>query len=161
MIAIYPGSFDPMTRGHSAVVRRAARLFSHLQVVVAVHPSKSGSLAMEDRIIIIRDSIRGLPNVSVGSTDGFVVDHARAIGATVMVRGIRDEADAVDELGLAKINDRLAPEIITLFLPPERGLEEVRSTEIKRRIRNGADLGEDCSPAAVARLREVLGRESG
>src|SRR5687767_10019493 len=93
-IAVYAGTFDPPTEGHVTVVRQAARLFAHVRVLIAVHPSKKPLFEIDERVAMLREVLGDMPTVSVGATTGLVVDHARHIGATHLVRGLRDAADA-------------------------------------------------------------------
>ncbi len=99
-IAVYPGSFDPVTLGHLSVIRQAARLYPHVVVLVAINPEKRGLFSIEERVLLVRDSVKRFPNVSVDATEGLVVDYAREIGATVLVRGLRG----------ASVRSRMAPE---------------------------------------------------
>jgi pantetheine-phosphate adenylyltransferase len=156
MIAVYAGTFDPPTAGHLSVVRQAARLYSHLVVLVAINPDKSTLFTPEERMTMLRDEAALLPNVLVSSTTGLVVEHARAIGASVLIRGIRGASDAHFETELAHANRGLAPEIVTIFLPAFATLAEVSSSELKRRTLAGLDVSSYCTPSVAERLRERL-----
>jgi pantetheine-phosphate adenylyltransferase len=156
MIAVYAGTFDPPTAGHLSVVRQAARLYSHLVVLVAVNPDKATLFSPDERMAMLREEAALLPNVLVSSTSGLVVEHARAIGASVLIRGIRGASDAHFETELAHANRGLAPEIVTIFLPAFAALADVSSSELKRRTLAGLDVSSYCSPAVAERLRERL-----
>ncbi|MBZ4329980.1 pantetheine-phosphate adenylyltransferase [Corallococcus interemptor] len=155
-IALYAGSFDPVTAGHLSVVRQAARLFSHVVVVVAVNPNKRTLLTAEERMALIREAVAKHPNVSVTSTEGLIVELAREIGASVLLRGVRGATDAQFETELAQMNRALAPELSTLFLPAEAHLAEVSSSALKERLTRGEDVSAYCPPAVAAKLRERL-----
>ncbi len=155
-IAIYAGSFDPVTAGHLSVVRQAARLFSHVVVVVAVNPSKRTLLTAEERVALLREAVAKHPNVSVTATEGLIVELAREIGASVLLRGVRGATDAQFETELAQMNRALAPELSTLFLPAEAHLAEVSSSALKERLTRGEDVSAYCPPAVAAKLRERL-----
>ncbi len=158
-IAVYPGSFDPVTLGHLSVIRQAARLYPHVVVLVAVNPEKRGLFSLEERVSLVRDSVKRFPNVSVDATEGLVVDYAREIGATVLVRGLRGASDADAETTLAHHNRQLAPEIATVLLPAAPELADVSSSRLKELARTGADLSPWCPTHVAERLRSRLAHE--
>ncbi|MDQ3035385.1 MAG: pantetheine-phosphate adenylyltransferase [Myxococcota bacterium] len=151
-IAVYAGTFDPLTEGHVSVIRQAARLFSHVRVLVAVHPTKEPLFTAQERVEMIREALAIMPTVSVAWTAELVVEHARAIAATHLVRGLRNAADAGWETELAKQNREIAPDIATIMLPAEPHLASVSSSELKARWSRGEDIGPWCPPAIAARL---------
>ncbi|NMO13748.1 pantetheine-phosphate adenylyltransferase [Pyxidicoccus fallax] len=155
-IAVYAGSFDPVTAGHLSVVRQAARLFSHVVIIVAVNPNKQYLLSTDERMGLLREAVRKHPNVTVAATEGLIVDYARDIGASVLLRGVRGATDAQFETELARNNRVLAPELSTLFLPAEAHLAEVSSSGLKERVARGEDVSAFCPPAVAAKLRERL-----
>jgi len=155
-IAVYAGSFDPITLGHASVVRRAARLFSHVRVLVAVNPDKQTLFSETERVALARELVAAMPNVSVDATTGLVVDYARAIGASYLVRGLRGAADAAPETELARANSALAPELLTLLIPAEPGLSEVSSSELKSLARVGGDLSRFAPASVVVELERRL-----
>lgn len=152
-IAVYAGSFDPITAGHLSVVRHAARLFAHLRVLVACNPDKAGLFTPVERTEMVAQAVRRLPNVSVDQTEGLVVEYARSIGASFLVRGIRGASDAAFETDLAQANRKLAPEIDTILLPAEAELAAVSSSGLKDRARRGETLAPYCSDEVAERLR--------
>ena len=158
-IAVYAGSFDPVTAGHLSVVRQAARLFGHV-VVVAVNPEKRSLLPVAERLELLREAVALHPNVTVASTEGLIVDYARAIGASVLLRGVRGATDAQFETQLAQTNRALAPDLATLFLPAESHLAEVSSSRLKEKLARGEDVSAFCPPAVAARLRQRLHADS-
>jgi pantetheine-phosphate adenylyltransferase len=155
-IAVYAGSFDPVTAGHLSVIRQAARLFGHVVVVVAINPEKHTLLTVAERVELLRDVVALHPNVTVASTEGLIVDYARAIGASVLLRGVRGATDAQFETSLAQANRALAPDLSTLFLPAEAHLAEVSSSRLKERLAHGEDVSDFCPPAVAAKLRQRL-----
>lgn len=156
-IAVYAGSFDPVTAGHLSVVRHAAALFDHVRVLVAVNPDKQTLFTPEERVGLIRATVARMPNVSVDFTDGLVVVYAHEIGATVLVRGVRGMTDAGQELALAEMNHALDQSVATVLLPSDPALSGISSSELKARASRGEDVGAFC-PAEVANvLRRKLG----
>ena len=120
-IAIFPGSFDPFTLGHQSVVEDGLKLFERIVVGVGVNPSKSGLLAPSRRLQLIADLYRGEPRVEVKEYDGLTVDFARRVGATYILRGLRNGVDFEFERNMMQINRMLYPDLMTvvLFTPPE------------------------------------------
>lgn len=155
-IAVYAGTFDPVTVGHLSVLRQAIRLSAHVVVLVAQNPDKWPLFTVEERVEMLREALSMHPNVSVASTAGMVVDYARLIGATVLIRGIRSGSDAEFEMRLAGDNRRLAPEIATVLLPAEASVADVSSSRLKERWREGDDVSSLCPPAVAARLATRL-----
>ncbi len=155
-IAIYAGSFDPITTGHLGIIRRAARLFDHLRVLVAVNPHKAGLFDLDERLALVRAVIAPFPQVSADATEGYVVEYARSIGAACLVRGVRGAEDADAETRLARLNEALAPELPTLLIPAESAWVGVSSSDLKARARAGDSLDGLCPPAVAARLRARL-----
>lgn len=159
-IAVYAGSFDPVTAGHLSVVRQAARLFGHVVVVVAINPEKRTLFTVAERMELLREVVSLHPNVTVASTEGLIVDYARAIGASVLLRGVRGATDAQFETTLAQANRALAPDLATLFLPAESHLAEVSSSRLKEKLARGEDVSDFCPPAVAAKLRLRLSPSS-
>jgi pantetheine-phosphate adenylyltransferase len=153
-IALYAGTFDPMTRGHLSVIERAARLFDQALVVVAVNPNKQPLFSVGERIDMIREVVARWPNVDCTSTDGYVVELARERGAKYLVRGVRGCTDVESEIALANMNHELAPEIETVFVPAHPELSEVSSSRLKDLIRGGGDISRYCPPEIAPRLRQ-------
>lgn len=156
-IAVYAGTFDPITLGHLSVIRKAASIFSHVRVLVAVNPSKNPMFSGKERIEMISDVTRKMPQVSVDFTEKYVVEYAREIGARFLVRGIRNATDAEFETTLAAENHKLAPEIETVLLPADPKFSLVSSSELKRRIKANEDVSDACPPdlKTVLQLRSL------
>ena len=152
-LAIYAGTFDPVTRGHLSVIERAARLFDALWVVVAVNPQKRPLFEADERVAMLEEVTARWPNVHCARTGGYVVELARAQGAHYLVRGVRGVTDIEGEIALANLNRVLAPEIETVFVPADPELSEVSSSRLKELARAGADLSRICPPQLIERLR--------
>lgn len=157
-IAVYAGSFDPVTRGHLSVVERAARTFDLLFVVVADNPAKRSLLTAGERVSLLHECSCQLENVEVAQTDGLVVELARQVNARFLVRGVRGVTDIEAEISLANVNHQLAPEITTFFVPADPALSEVSSSRLKQLAEAGADLSELCTPNVARALSAKLAR---
>ena len=113
--ALYPGTFDPPTNGHIDLIQRGSKLFEHLTVAILKNPIKNPLFTVDERVEMLRESTAALGNVSVATFDGLMVDFARQLGATAVLRGIRAISDYEHEFQMALMNRRLAPEIETVF----------------------------------------------
>jgi pantetheine-phosphate adenylyltransferase len=151
-LAVYAGTFDPITCGHLSVIARCAGLFERTVVLIAVNPAKSPLFSLVDRLAMIRESTLGWSTVSADASEGLVVAYARAHGACALIRGIRGATDAAYETELAHLNFSLAPEITTLFVPSNPELSEVSSSRLKELARQGADLARYAPPPVLQRL---------
>ena len=130
--AVYAGSFDPPTTGHLWMIRQGAELFDKLQVAVGVNPDKRSMFEVADRLQMLREISKDLPNVTVASfTNQFLVRYAQSIGARFILRGIRGPADFEFERAMRNINADHAPDISTVFLMPPREIAEVSSSFVK------------------------------
>jgi pantetheine-phosphate adenylyltransferase len=148
--AIYAGTFDPMTLGHLDVVERAAKIFPELIVAVAAVTGKNVLFSQDERVALVREAVKQLPNVKVTSFDGLLVEYARSQGAAVLIRGLRAFSDFEYEFQMALTNRRLAPDIETLFLMPKQDYSFLSSTNVKQVASLGGNVDEFV-PAAVAR----------
>lgn len=155
-LAVYAGTFDPVTLGHLSVVERCTRLFARTWVVVAVNPSKEPLFSAQERVSMLRQVTCQWPNVEITSTTGYVVELARELGARYLVRGVRGVTDTESELGLARLNRQLAPEIETLFVPAHPDLSEVSSSRLKELLQQGQDISPYCPPLVARCLHERL-----
>ena len=159
-VAIYAGTFDPVTGGHLSVIGRAAALFDRLIVVVAVNPEKQPLFSAEERVEMIREVAAPWPNVEATSTQGFVVELAHERGARYLVRGVRSATDVEGEISLANMNHALAPDVETVFIPAHPELSEVSSSKLKELFVAGADVSRYCPPLVLARLEERTRRRA-
>lgn len=152
VIAIVPGSFDPLTNGHLDLIQRAARLFSGVVVAVLTNADKQALFTVEERLGMIREATAGIPNVEVDSFEGLLVEYAAGKGANVLLRGLRSVADYEMEREMAALNRALRPGIETVCLmAAERNLH-VSS----RRVKEIAGLGGDVSTFVPAFISELL-----
>lgn len=139
MKAVCCGSFDPITKGHEDIVRRAATLFDEVVVVVARNPDKNYFYSEDARVRFCEKTFADLNNVSVVLWDGIVAEYARSVGAQVLVKGIRGVADLEYETHLAEINRMIVPELETVYLPARPDLAAISSTYARAFIRSGRD----------------------
>jgi pantetheine-phosphate adenylyltransferase len=155
-IALFPGSFDPVTRGHLDVIARAAGLFDRLVVAVLMNPEKRPLLPEEDRVALIVREVRRLRNVEVRSFGGLVVDLAARIGAGWIVRGVRSADDLAFELPMA-LSNRLCGRrpVETLFLPARAEHGFISSRLVRDIAREGGDLDAFVTPAVARKLRSL------
>lgn len=157
-IAVYAGTFDPVTAGHLSVIERAVRMFDQVIVVVAIHPTKAPLFSEGERLEMLREAVRHLgATITCESTMGYVVAFARARDAGFLIRGLRGTPDAEYETALAHANHALAPEIETVFLPARPDLAEVSSSRLKELVAAGADVARFCPRGVLSRLRARLG----
>lgn len=145
--ALLPGSYDPLTNGHLDVVRRAAVLYDRTVVAVVHNPEKTGMLPVAARVRVIEESVADLPGVEVSAHTGLLVDVARAVGADVVVKGIRSETDYAYEQPMAAMNRHLSG-IETLLLPASGEVAHVSSTLVRQISAGGGDVS-DLVPAPV------------
>lgn len=140
--AIYPGTFDPITHGHSDLVQRAARLFDKVIVAVAANPTKRPAFELDERIRLAQLVLSGLPNVEVCGFDTLLADYAKARDAQVILRGLRAVSDFEHEFQLAGMNRRLAPTVETLFLTPAEQYAYISSSLVREIAALGGDVSE-------------------
>ncbi|MCL2539244.1 MAG: pantetheine-phosphate adenylyltransferase [Oscillospiraceae bacterium] len=151
-IAVYPGSFDPVTRGHFDIIERASRLFDRLVVVVLVNPDKRPVFSAEERVLFIERITAGIENVEVDSFDGLLADYFKEKGATAVVKGLRAMSDFEYEFQMALINKQINPEMETLFLNTS-GEYMYLSSSIVRQL---ASFGGDVSSFIPAEIRDEI-----
>ena len=160
-VAVYAGTFDPITLGHLSVIERSVEIFERTVVLVAINPGKTPLFSGDERLDFIRDATRRLSSVEAASTTGLVVDFARSIGARFLVRGIRGASDADYEAELARQNRELASEIQSIFLPADRELSAVSSSGLKELARAGRDVSAYCTPLVARSLGAQLRASKG
>ncbi len=151
-LAIYPGTFDPITNGHIDVVQRATRLFSRVIVLVARNPSKAPLFTDGERITMIREVFRGNRNVEVDGFDGLLVHYVRRKKARVVIRGLRAVSDFEYEFQMALTNRKLAPAIDTVFLVPHEKYTYLTSSIVREVARLGGDVSDFVPPGVRRRL---------
>jgi pantetheine-phosphate adenylyltransferase len=156
-IAVYPGSFDPVTRGHEDLIRRSFAFVDRVIVGVAVNVAKQPLFTLEERVGLLRDTVR-LPEVEVQSFDGLLVEFARRVGASVIVRGLRAVSDFEYEFQMALMNRTLDPKLETVFLVPAFDLTYLSSSLVREVARFGGDVSQLVQPVVQQALRSKFGR---
>ncbi len=154
---VYPGTFDPITRGHEDVVRRAAGLFG--EVVVAIAASRSATLfTLEERVAMAQEVFAAFGNVKVEGFDSLLMHYVKAQNARVVLRGLRAVSDFEYEFQMAGMNRTLHPEVETLFLTPAEQYTFISASIVREIARFGGDVGKFVSPLVAAKLKEKYSR---
>ncbi|MCX7890991.1 MAG: pantetheine-phosphate adenylyltransferase [Burkholderiales bacterium] len=156
--AIYPGTFDPLTRGHEDLVRRASKLFEEVVVGVADSRAKKPFFTAEERVTMAREALAAYPNVSVHGFSGLLRDFVRAQGGRVILRGLRAVSDFEYEFQMAGMNRALIPEVETVFLTPDEKYMFVSATIVREIAVLGGDASPFVPPAVQQRLAVKAGR---
>ena len=156
--AIYPGTFDPVTYGHIDIIERASKIFDYVVVAVAHNKGKNPLFSVAERVVMIKDVVKKMKNVTVDDFDSLVVDYAKLKGAGAMIRGIRMLSDFEYEFQMALTNRKFAGDIETIFLMPHESYSYISSKLIKEAAALGADVGEFIPEAVEARLKKKLKR---
>lgn len=152
-IAVYPGSFDPVTLGHEDIIRRSFAFADRVIVAVAVNSSKTPLFTLEERIDLLRAVLDGVPGVEIQSFNGLLADFARNTNAAMVVRGLRAVSDFEYEFEMALMNRRLNSELETVFLTPAVHLTFLRSSLVREVASLGGDVSEFVHPTVEAALR--------
>jgi pantetheine-phosphate adenylyltransferase len=161
VIAIYPGSFDPLTNGHVDIIQRGSRLFHRIVVGVLINLEKAPLFTVPERVAIAREVFRGWDNVEVDTFDGLLVEYARSKHAGVIVRGLRAVSDFEYELQMALMNRRLSPDVETVFMMPAEPYTYVSSRLVKEVVALGGSVHGLVPGIVEDRLREKkLARET-
>jgi pantetheine-phosphate adenylyltransferase len=155
-VAIYPGSFDPVTHGHLDILNRAAVIFERVVIGVLDNPNKKPLFSAAERVAMLRQSLAVLPGVEVTTFSGLTIDFARQVGARVIVRGLRAVSDFESEFQMALMNRRLYPEVTTVFLTTSLRYLFLSSSLIKELSEFGADISEFVPAPVVRPLKERL-----
>ncbi len=155
VLAVYPGTFDPLTRGHEEIIRRALQLFDRVIVAVAAgHHKKNALFSLEERLAMVREVVKIYPQVSVDSYNGLLRDFVVAKGAKAVVRGLRAVTDFDYEFQLAGMNRSLMPDVETVFLTPSDKYQFVSSTFVREIALLGGEVDKFVSPNVHDRLME-------
>jgi pantetheine-phosphate adenylyltransferase len=155
-VALYPGSFDPITNGHLDLIQRGSRLFDKLIVSILRNDAKEPLFTVEERTEMLREVVAVYPNVEIDSFHGLLVEHAAAHSATVLLRGIRAISDYEFELQMALMNRRLSPGIETIFMMANEAYSFISSRLVKEVFSLGGDIGGLVPPPVEARLSQRL-----
>ncbi len=159
-VALYAGSFDPITNGHIDLLERSARLFNRVVITVAVNKNKQGVFSVDERIGLIKQCLEGknwAANVSITQFSGLLVDYAREINANTLIRGVRQASDFDYEYRMALANKRLAPEIETLFLMPGEAHSFVSASLVREIAYWGGDVSSFVPPVIEKALIKKMG----
>jgi len=151
-IAVYSGTFDPITLGHLDVVRRAAGLFDQLIIAVAAAHHKKTMFSLESRVSMVTKATKSIANVTVQPFSGLIIDFCNSYNARAVVRGIRNLTDFDYEAQMAAMNRKLAPQVETVFLLPDAALACISGTLVREISKLGGDVSQMVSPAVMAAL---------
>ncbi|MFO1321215.1 MAG: pantetheine-phosphate adenylyltransferase [Burkholderiales bacterium] len=151
--AVYPGTFDPMTRGHEDLVRRASQLFDVVVVAIATSRAKQPLFTLEDRIQISREVLAPYPNVEIRGFSGLLMDFLKVVDAKIIVRGLRAVSDFEYEFQMAGMNRILYPDVETLFLTPAEQYQFISATMVREIATMGGDVSPFVNPLILDRLR--------
>jgi pantetheine-phosphate adenylyltransferase len=162
-VALYPGSFDPLTFGHLDVIRKGAALFDKIVIAVGAHPGKTPLLSLEERIALILEACAMLTlekpcEFEARAFEGLAVEAARGLGASTILRGLRDGADFDYEMSMAGMNSALAPEIGTIFVPASPEARHINATLVRQIAKLGGDLFAFAPEASITALKRAVGR---
>jgi pantetheine-phosphate adenylyltransferase len=158
--AMYPGTFDPITHGHADLVRRCLRLFDRVVVAVAASPRKAPLLSLDERVMLAREVLADLPDVTVTGYDGLTVEYARQHNLGAIIRGLRAVSDFEYEFQLATMNRHLTETVETVFLTPTENYTFVSSSLVREIVELGGDVSAFVHPHVERMLRAKFGRES-
>ena len=151
-LAVYAGSFDPVTYGHLDLIERASKLFDHVIVAIGKHPTRTPMFTADERIDLLRDVVRSFANVEVRAFEGLLITFCRAVGARVVVRGLRAATDFEYELQIAHANADLQPEIDTIFLPTRTNYGFVSASLVREIASHGGDVSRYAPPPVIRAL---------
>jgi pantetheine-phosphate adenylyltransferase len=156
-VAVYPGTFDPITHGHTDLVSRAARVFDHVIVAIAESPHKTPFFSLKQRIELAASQLSGLKNIEIVGFSTLLVDFVQKKGATVIVRGLRAVSDFEYEFQLASMNRNLCEQVETMFLTPDEQFGFISSTLVKEVARLGGDVSQFVGPEIELALKHQFG----
>lgn len=158
-IAVYPGSFDPITMGHVDIIQRISKNFDRVIVLVAQSSQKASLFAADERKRLVQETLGGLKNVDVDIFEGLTVDYVKKAGAQVIVRGLRAVVDFEYEMTMASIHQKIAPEIETMLVFARPEYYYISSRGVKELAMNGAPLKDFVPEAVIEPLKKKLGRK--
>lgn len=159
MVAVYPGTFDPFTRGHEDLVRRAALLFDRVIVAVAASKGKGPIFTMDERVGIASEVLKPFPNVKVLGFDCLLMKFLREQDARVIIRGLRAVSDFEYEFQMAGMNRKLFPDVETVFLTPAEEYMFISATMVREIARLGGDVSKFVQPSVLERLLQKISRK--
>lgn len=156
-LAVYAGSFDPVTLGHLDLIGRAAKLFGRVVVAVGVHPTRKALFSVEDRVRLIEQVTADLGNVEVDSFEGLLVHYCRRRGARIIVRGLRVSMDFEYELQIAHANADMAPDVDTVFLPTRTAYGFITASLVREIASHRGDVSRYAPPVVCEALQKKFG----
>ncbi len=151
---LYPGTFDPVTNGHIDIINRTMDLFDEMVVTVAKNPTKTCLFSTEERVWMLKESLKEFSNITVDWFDGLVVDHAKEVGAVAIIRGLRAISDFEYEFQMALMNRKLDENIRTVFLMPNEKYTYLNSTIVRNLAQFQGDISEFVPPVVAEKLKE-------
>ncbi len=155
-IAVYPGSFDPVTLGHVDIIKRSSKMFDRVVVGVLVNTQKKPLFSLDERVKMLKDVLSGVDNVSVESFDGLLVDFVKQQGSNVIVRGLRALTDFDVEMQMAQSNRLVAPDVDTVFLATSLEYAYLSSSVVKEYARYGVGLADSVPECVISKLIEKM-----
>lgn len=155
-IAIYPGTFDPITNGHIDLVARACKLFDTVIVAIAINPGKAPTFDLQERVKLAEQSLSDITNIEVCGFEGLLVDVAKEKNAFVIIRGLRAVSDFEHEFQLASMNRKMEPDVETMFLTPAEQFSYISSSLVREIASLGGDVSEFVPPCVAAELKSKL-----
>jgi pantetheine-phosphate adenylyltransferase len=155
-IAVYPGSFDPISNGHLDIIRRSAKVFDKVYVLISLNPNKKYIFTTEEKISFIKEATHNIPNVIVDSNSGLVLEYAKSVGATVLIRGIRNIIDYQNEITLFQFNNSIDNNIDTFVLFPSVDNLFLSSTSIKELVMFNKDISHFVPSKLADRISRII-----
>ncbi len=153
-IALYPGTFDPITNGHIDVIERASKMFDKIIVVIAINSKKTSLFNENERLKMAKEALKYLPNVEVVFHSGLIIEFARKVNAVAIIRGIRAVSDFEYEFQIALMNRKLEPDVYTLFMMPHEKYTYLNSSIVRELARYNQDVSEFVSPNVAKCLKK-------
>ena len=155
--AIYPGSFDPVTKGHLDVLAKASKMFGKVIIAVLKNDSKKGFLPTADRVALIQEAVKemGLDNVEVDSFDGLTIEYAKKVGSDILIRGLRAVSDFEYEMQLSQTNNALAPSVTTVFLITKPKYNFISSSTVKEIAKYNGDISKFVPESVVKYFKNI------
>jgi len=151
-VAVYAGSFDPVTNGHLDVLARASRLFDKVVVGIGIHPTRKPLFTTEERLALLRETTKKLANVEIQAFEGLLIHYCQRIGARVLIRGLRHAMDFEYELQIAQANADMAPEVETLFLPTAVAWGHITASLVREIASHDGDVSRYAPPSVCEAL---------
>lgn len=155
-VAIYPGSFDPVTYGHIDIIKRSIKIFDHLIVAILSNVKKKSLFTLNERVKMLKTILKNMKKVEIGSFDGLLVDYMKKREATILIRGLRAVSDFEYEFQMAHMNHKLYPEMETIFMMTGEEYSYISSQLVKEVFSLGGDVSFFVPPLVVKRLKEKI-----